>query len=146
MILRHEAAQPCILLAGPKDAIMGFRASTKDMRIAARVLAILTIAALLAPAIRWASPQEATEACRCLPGACACSGHHHALGCCNGGQCGVESPDAYLAALLSTLTYVPTEHPWWNPLAFWTWAYSITGLDLLPSHARIPEQPPRVTC
>ena len=93
------------------------------MRIAIRFLAILTIAALLAPGVRWASLRAPVEACACPPAACMCAGHHHAFGhipiCCmgNGGQCGLESHDSYLSSLLSTLIYVPTEHPWSNPLA-----------------------------
>ena len=88
------------------------------MRIAIRFLAILTIAALLAPGMRWASLRAPVEACTCAPGACMCAGHHHAsghtpiCGMANGGQCGLVSPDTYLNALLSTLIYAPTEHPW----------------------------------
>lgn len=80
-----------------------------------------------------------------------CAGHHHALGhtpiCCmgKGGQCGLESPDGYLSSLLSSLIYVPTEHPWSNPLAPWSCGHDTSELSLMPSHARIPEQPPRAT-
>jgi hypothetical protein len=63
----------------------------------------------------------------------------------NGGQCGLESHDSYLSSLLSSLIYVPTEYPWTNPLAPWTFDHSIKDLSLLPSHVRIPEQPPRAT-
>jgi hypothetical protein len=123
----------------------------KDMRIAIRFLAILTIAALLAPGVRWASLRAPVEACACPPGACMCACHHRAFGrtpiCCmaNGGQCGLESHDSYLASLLSTLIYVPTEHPWSNPPATWSLGRDTADLSLLPSHARIPEQPPRAT-
>lgn len=123
---------------------------TDDMRIAAmRFLAILTIAALLAPGVRGSSVRAPVEACACPPAACMCAGHHHAFGhipsCCtgNGGQCGLESHDSYLSSLLSTLIYVPTEHPWSTPLAPWRFGHDASGLSLLPSHARIPEQPPR---
>ena len=121
------------------------------MRIAIRFLAILTIAALLAPGVRWASLRAPVEACACPPGACMCACHHRAFGrtpiCCmaNGGQCGLESHDSYLASLLSTLIYVPTEHPWSNPPATWSLGRDTADLSLLPSHARIPEQPPRAT-
>jgi hypothetical protein len=121
------------------------------MRIAIRFLAILTIAALLAPGVRWASLRAPMEACSCPPGACTCPGHHHAFGrtpicgLANGGQCGLESHDSYLVSLLSTLIYVPTEHHWSSPLAPWSFGHNITDLSLLPSHARIPEQPPRAT-
>lgn len=121
------------------------------MRTAIRFLAILTIAALLAPGVRWASLRTPVEACSCPPGACMCAGHHHALGratmcgMANGGQCGLESPDSYLSSLLSSLIYVPTEHPWANPLAPRSCGHETSSLNLLPSHARIPEQPPRAT-
>jgi hypothetical protein len=127
----------------------GFQA--KDMRIAIRFLAILTIAALVAPGMRWASLRASVEACACAPAACTCVGHHHTLGrtpiCCmvNGGKCGLESHDSYLSSILSTLIYVPTEHPWSKPLAPWSFGRYIADLSLLPSHARIPEQPPRPT-
>jgi hypothetical protein len=80
-----------------------------------------------------------------------CASHHHVLGnipsCCmgNGGQCGLGSYDSYLSSILSTLIYVPTEHPWSNPLTPWSCGYESLELNLLPSHVRIPEQPPRVT-
>jgi hypothetical protein len=121
------------------------------MHMTIRFLAILTIAALLAPGTRWASLRAPVEACACAPAACMCVGHHHALGhtpiCCmvNGGKCGLESHDSYLSSILSTLIYVPTEHPWLNPIAPWSFGHNITDLSLLPSHARIPEQPPRPT-
>jgi hypothetical protein len=121
------------------------------MRIAIRFLALLTIAALLAPSVRWASLRAPAEACACPPGACMCAGHHHALGhiticsMANGGRCGVESPESFLSSLLSTLIYVPTEHPWTNPLAPWSFGRDTLDSSLLPSHARIPDQPPRAT-
>ena len=86
------------------------------MRIAIRVLAILTIAALLAPSVRWASLRGPVEACECLPGACMCATHHHASGhtsdCCMGigGRCGMGSPDSYLSSVLSTWIFVPSEY------------------------------------
>ena len=131
------------------NAFSGF--PTEDMRINIRFLAILTIAALLAPGVRWASLRAPTEACACPPAACMCPGHHHALGhtamcgMANGGQCGVGSQDSYLSSILSTLIYVPTEHPWANPLAPWSAGYKTSELNPLPSHARIPDQPPRAT-
>ncbi|HMD86954.1 MAG TPA: hypothetical protein VKO18_19875 [Terriglobia bacterium] len=121
------------------------------MRIAIRFLVILTIGALLAPGVRWAFLRAPVEACACPPAACMCAGHHHTLGhipicsMANGGQCGLESPDRYLSSLLSTLIYVPTEHPWSNPLAPWSFGHNPSDLNLLPSHVRIPEQPPRAT-
>ena len=71
----------------------------------------------------------------------------HLASCCmgKGGQCGLESHDSYLSSLLSTLIYVPTEHLWSNPPAPWSYGYEISELNLLPSYARIPEQPPRTT-
>jgi hypothetical protein len=121
------------------------------MRIAIRFLVILTIGALLAPDARWAFLRSPGEICACPPAACMCAGHHHALGhaamcgMVNGGQCGWESHDSYLSTLLSTLIYVPTEHPWSNLLGPWTFSHTTSGLNLLPSHMRIPEQPPRAT-
>ena len=122
---------------------------TNKMRTSARFLAILIMAALLAPSVRWTSPNVTADACGCPPGACLCVGHHHGSSrlpaCCMGtdGQCGMQSPDSYISAILSTLTYVPTEHPWWNPIAAWSFCYNASGSGLLPSHARIPDQPPR---
>jgi hypothetical protein len=127
----------------------GFHA--ENMRIAIRFLAVLTIAALLAPSVRWASIGDAAEVCTCPPGACMCPGHHHLAGhtplCCmgHGGQCGFESQDSYLASILGTLIYMPAEYLWSNPLAPWSCGYETPELNLLPSHARIPEQPPRAT-
>jgi hypothetical protein len=121
------------------------------MHIAIRFLAILTIAALLAPGVRWASLRAPGDACACPPAACRCAGHRHALGqipsCCmgKGGQCGLNPQDGYLSSILSTLIYVPTEHPWWNPVAPWGFGHNTPDLNLLPSHVRIPEQPPRPT-
>jgi hypothetical protein len=141
----HRSAPPKICY----NDFSGF--PTEDMRIAIRLLAILTIAALLAPGVRWASLRAPAEACACPPGACMCASHHHALGsipsCCmgNGGPCGLESHDSYLSSILSTLIYVPTEHSWSNPLTPWSCGYESLELNLLPSHARIPEQPPRAT-
>ncbi len=122
---------------------------TIKMRTSARFLTILTMAALLAPSVRWTSPNFTADACGCPAGACMCVGHHNGSGrlpaCCmgTGGQCGMQSPDSYISAILSTLTYVPTEHPWWNPIAAWSFCYDASDSSLLPSHARIPDQPPR---
>ena len=119
------------------------------MRTAVRFLAVLTLAALLAPSVRWTSLRAPLQACACPPQACHCPGHHHDSGkaprCCmaNGGHCGLESPDSFLASILSTLIYVPSEHPWWDPLATLGFGCAASGSHLLPSHARIPEQPPR---
>ncbi len=141
----HRSAPPKMCY----NHISGFQ--TEDMRIAIRFLAILTIAALLAPGARWASLRGPMEACACPPAACTCAGHHHALGhmasCCmgNGGLCGLESHNDYLNSLLSSLIYEPTEHPWSSPLAPWSFGHDTSDLSLLPSHAPIPEQPPRPT-
>jgi hypothetical protein len=80
-----------------------------------------------------------------------CAFHHQASGhlpmCCRGkvSQCGLGSHDSYLASLLSSSIYVPTEHPWSNPPATWSFGHDTPELSLLPSHVRIPEQPPRPT-
>jgi len=63
----------------------------------------------------------------------------------NGGQCGVDSHDNYLHSLLSTLLYVPIEHHWTNPLTPSSLGRDTSTFSLLPSHVRIPEQPPRPT-
>ena len=141
-----------------KRTAMSSRASDKvvfqDLPISimstlARYLAIVTMAALIAPSVRWASPNATADACGCPPGACMCEGHHHGSGrlpaCCmgTGGQCGVHSPDSYISTMLSTLTYVPTEYPCWNPIAAWSFCHDASDLNLLPSHARVPDQPPR---
>jgi hypothetical protein len=116
-----------------------------------RFLAILTITALLAPGMRWASRQAPAEACACPPAACRCAGHHHALGhtalcgMAHGGRCGLDSPDSYLSSLLSTWIYEPTEHPWSNPSAPWGFCLDTPDSGLWPAHGRIPEQPPRAT-
>jgi hypothetical protein len=121
------------------------------MRTATRFLAILTIAALLAPGVRWASLGTPAEACACPPAACMCPGHHHASGqhsICgmgNGGRCGLGSQDNYVSSALSTLVYLPIEHLWSNPPDPWSFNHNISDINLLPSHARIPEQPPRTT-
>src|ERR1035437_2900117 len=119
------------------------------MRIATRLLAVLTIAALLAPGARWASLGALAEACACPPAACMCAGHQHAsrhLQICsmgNGGRCGIGSQESYLSSVLSILVYMPIEHRWSNPLAPWSFGHAVSDISLLPSHARIPEQPPR---
>ena len=79
-----------------------------------------------------------------------CASHHHPgsiPSCCmgKGGQCGLNPQDGYLSSILSTLIYVPTEHPWLNPLTPRSCGYETSELSLLPSHMRIPEQPPRAT-
>jgi hypothetical protein len=150
--LRPAGACAYIVLFSRKSGRMsnsGFQ--TRDMRTAVRFLAVLTIAALLAPSVRWASPRAQADACACPPAACMCAGHHHTSGgvhtCCmgKGEQCGWQSHDSYLSSILSTLIYVPTEHPWWNPLAAWSFGRDASDLSLLPSHVRIPEHPPRTT-
>jgi len=121
------------------------------MRIAIRFLAVLIIATLVAPSVRWDSVRAPVEACACPPAACMCAGHHHVFGhtsicnMANGGQCGLESPDSYLSSLLSTLIYVPTEYTWSNPAVPWSFDHHASDLTLLPAHGRIPEQPPRAT-
>jgi hypothetical protein len=67
--------------------------------------------------------------------------------CCmgKGGQCGLHAPDSYLSSILSTLIYVLIEHQWADPLVPWSFGHDASGLSLLPSHVRIPEQPPRLT-
>jgi len=135
--------------ASDKVVVWAFR--TSNMRTLPRYLAILTLATLLAPSVRWTSPQASADACGCPPGACMCPAHQHSSGrlpaCClgTGGRCGIQSPASYIATILSTLTYVPTEHPWWNPIAAWSLRDDASGLSLLPSHARIPDQPPRAS-
>jgi len=128
---------------------LGFQ--EKNMRTATRLLAILTIAALLAPGMRWASLRAQTEACACPPAACMCAGHPHSFGhsprcaMANGGQCGLDSHDSYLGSLLGTLIYVPTEHPWADPLSSSRFGCQTSNSSLLPAHARIPERPPRAS-
>ena len=143
--LLHD--RPAALKIGYNDA-SDFEA--KHMRLVFQFLAILTIAALLAPGVQWASLRGPVEACTCPPAACMCPGHHHAFGhpptcsMANGGQCGVVSHDSYLSSLLSALIYVPTEHHWWNPVVPWSFGLNTLTSSLLPSYARIPEQPPRL--
>ena|ERR1022692_589251 len=121
------------------------------MRIATRLLAVLSIAALLAPGARWASLGAQAEACACPPAACMCAGHQHGSGhlqiCSmgNGGRCGIGSQESYLSSVLNTLAYMPTEHRWPNPLAPWSVGQIVSDISILPAHARIPEQPPRTT-
>ncbi|MGO8786423.1 MAG: hypothetical protein ACLQVL_03440 [Terriglobia bacterium] len=121
------------------------------MRSAIRFLAILTIAALVAPSVRWASLRSPVEACTCLPGACMCASHHHGLGrtpTCGmgkGGPCGLESHDAYVNSLLSNSIYVLTEYVWSAALPQWSFGQDTSDANLLPAHVRLPEQPPRPT-
>ena len=117
------------------------------MRAVTRFLSIITIAALLAPGFRWASPSGNADVCACPPVACMCVGGHHARGqiCCAGKRvpCGFHSHDSSLNSILSTLIYVATEYAWWNPLTSSTRGVETSQLNLLPSHAQIPDQPPR---
>src|ERR1019366_973975 len=119
------------------------------MRTAIRFLAVLTIAAMLAPGLRWASLGAQAGACACSPAVCRCPDHHHGpgrvpiCGMANGGQCGLGSHDSFLVSLLNTLIYVPTEHPMGKPDAPWGFDRVTPAFHPLPSHARIPEQPPR---
>jgi hypothetical protein len=124
---------------------------TAYMRTVTRFLAILTVLALLAPSVRWASLRSAIEACTCLPGACMCASHHHSLGRTpgcgmgKGGQCGMESHDSYVNSLLSSFIYVPTERSWPTPLPTWSFGRDTSETSLLAAHVRLPEQPPRAT-
>jgi hypothetical protein len=120
------------------------------MRIASRLLAILTIAVMLAPSARWAAmPGGGAACCAGAAMACDCPNHHGSMGsvpaCCmgRGGQCGVESPDANLASLLSTLIFVPTEHHLSGELNVRAFDAAALRASLLPSHAAPPDQPPR---
>jgi hypothetical protein len=119
------------------------------MRIAIRFLAILTLAALLSPEVRWAFLRTNAEPCCCPPTACMCPGQPHGpghtphCGMANGGQCGLESHDSYLSLLLNPQIYAPTEHRICNPLQLWGIGNSTGSSNRLPSHAQIPEQPPR---
>ena len=129
---------------------MPARAATYSiMRRLHRFLAIVAIAAILGPCVRWAYVGAQLEACACSQSVCMCEGHHHGRGhaptcaMANGGKCGLNSQDAYLASLLDTLNYVPTFYCWANPCANWGRATRAWNSDLLISHARIPEQPPR---
>lgn len=154
--LRHRGLHTRILVqdlpAVPKIGYSdgsGFR--VRHMRIVSRLLAILTIAALLAPGARWASLGAQAEACACPPAACVCVGHRHTPGhnsiCCmgNGGRCGIGSQNSYLSSVLSTLVYMSTEHRWSSPPAPWSFGQIVSDISILPSHARIPKQPPRTT-
>ena len=125
-----------------------FGPSSENMRAVSRYLSIIAIAALLIPELRWASPSSSGDACACPPVACMCvGGHHHAVGhgCCAGkrAECGFHSHNGYLQSILSTLSYEATEYPWWNPLPSSKRGVEASPLSLLPSHARIPDQPPR---
>jgi hypothetical protein len=119
------------------------------MRIAIQILAILAIAALLAPDLRWAFPTAPAEACACPPQACMCAGHHHASGhpemcaMANGGRCGISAPDDYLSSTLGMMIYMPIVHTWSNPVVQSFFDSRNAANQPLPSHARIPDQPPR---
>ncbi len=62
-----------------------------------------------------------------------------------GGLCGLYSRDSFLTSALSTLIYLPTELNWVNPFMLLRFDPAAPELSLLPSHVRIPKQPPRVT-
>jgi hypothetical protein len=120
------------------------------MRLTYRLLAIVTITVLLAPSLRLAAIGDSVAACNASPRPmCACPVHHGSQGrvpnCCaaHTGQCGIESHDAYLASLLSALTYVPTEHRLPGDLDIGEFDSVSLPLGLLPSHAAPPDQPPR---
>jgi len=59
------------------------------------------------------------------------------------GRCGLISSDSYLATVLSTMVYVPTENAWGDRLVALGFGGTTSRLSLLPSHARIPDHPPR---
>jgi len=121
------------------------------MRTVLQLLAILTIAALLAPTARWAAAGSEVKECACPPSACTCPTHQHTSGqaqSCSmekSASCGIGSQVNYLDSTLTTLVYLPTEHRWANPPAPWNLRQEASSTSLLPSHARIPEQPPRMT-
>jgi len=123
---------------------------TINMRVAIRFLAILTLAALLAPSVRWASLHASGDECACPPAACTCAFHHHAAGhdgscsMANRGKCGMNSHDSLLNSLLGSLVYVPIEHHWNGPAPSGRFGRKQQEVSLLPSHLRIPEQPPRL--
>ena len=120
-----------------------------DMRTAIQIVAVLAMASLLAPTVRWASLGGPLESCACPPDACMCEGHHHGHmhTCCmgKGGQCGWQAPDTYLSSVLSTLIFLTAGHTWQSPLAASVYGACYISLHLLPSHERIPELPPRRT-
>ncbi len=128
-----------------------FGLANENMRTVIRFLAVFTIAALLTPGARWAAVRVQAEACACPPASCVCSGHRHTPGhisTCNmkdGGRCGIGSQDDYLSSALATLNYLPTEYAWANPPAPWRFNHDLPDAIPLPSHARIPDQPPRPT-
>ena len=123
---------------------------TNPMRIASPLLAILTIAALLAPVVYWASSPVGINDCACPPVACMCPGHQHAMGhrgkcaMANGGQCGLHSSDYVLSSLLTSLTYIPSEHRFPILQERWGFGYELSNPSLQPSHAQPPDQPPRL--
>jgi hypothetical protein len=121
----------------------------KAMTCISRFLAVVSIAALLAPGVRWIAPAGPADTCACPPAVCVCIGHHHVPGklCCMGksGRCGLGSQDDYVNSLLRTLIFMPAEHHGWGPTLPWIYSSSVTELAVLPSHARIPELPPRTT-
>jgi hypothetical protein len=120
------------------------------MRIAGRLLAILTIAALLAPGVRWAAVRAGGEACACPPAACTCPGHQHNLGhaskcgMANGGQCGLDSPHDFVNSQFHSLVFIPTAHQLPGAPVHGGFGHFTSQLNLLPSHARPLDQPPRL--
>lgn len=77
-----------------------------------------------------------------------CTGHHHIMGACcmgKGSHCGLGSQDDYLNSLLSMSAYIPTVHHWASPWSPTLFGPDSSVQDLLPSHARIPDQPPRTS-
>jgi hypothetical protein len=120
------------------------------MTIANRWISMLMLAALLAPAVRWASSGIDFDDCACPPAACMCPGHQHSSGhagkcsMANGGQCGLHSSDYGLSSLLSSLTYIPSEHRFTVFLEPWVFRRHISDPSQQPSHSQPPEQPPRL--
>ena len=55
----------------------------------------------------------------------------------------MDSQNTYLSSLLSTLIYFPTEHRWAYALSLWGFDSRASRVSLLPTHAAIPELPPR---
>jgi hypothetical protein len=136
-----------VLQVAPNLVQYVFGLTDNDMRIARRFIVLLAVVALLAPGIRWASLGLNADACACPPASCMCVGHHHGMGSCcmgKGGHCGLGSQDEYLNSLLSMSVYLPTMHSCSNPDLPWSFGSSPAIFSVLPSHARIPELPPRI--
>ena len=121
------------------------------LRHAGRLLAVVTIAALLAPGARWAFVPAGAADCACPRQFCHCPGHHdadgHAAMChmTHGSPCGVDSHDSVLTSLVNTLTYLPTEHAFGSDLVPRGFNHDATRADLAPSHSRRLDPPPRPT-